>query len=90
MDLSVDTSLFLADFAETALFGGAEIRGIFDNGYAAALDVAGTLPTFTCASADAAALTPGASTLVIRSASWLVTGVEDDGTGMAVLRLQRN
>lgn len=84
----LDAFLNAADFAETALFGATPIVGIFDNAYGAAFDVAGSTPTFTCKSSDASGLNPGTSTLTIRSSSYLVVGVEADGTGLSVVRLQ--
>ena len=77
-----------AEFAEAATFGATTIVGIFDNIYADALGIAGNAPVFQCKSTDAASLTPGTSTLVIRSSSWLVIGVEADGTGISIVRLQ--
>lgn len=87
-EADLDTFFETADFAETALFGATPIAGIFDNVYSSALDVAGSAPTFTCKSSDASGLNPGTSTLTIRSSSWLVVGVEADGTGVSVVRLQ--
>lgn len=84
----LDTFLNAADFAETALLGATPILGIFDNAYAAGFDVAGSAPIFTCKSSDATAITPGTSTLTIRSSSYLVLGVEADGTGLSIVRLQ--
>lgn len=84
----IDTFLSTSDFAETALSGAVPIVGIFDNAYGSAYDVAGSTPTFTCKSSDATGLNPGTSTLTIRSSSYLVVGVEDDGTGLALVRLQ--
>jgi hypothetical protein len=84
----LDTFLNGADFAETAMAGATPIVGIFDNGHAASFDIAGSTPTFTCKSSDATSLNPGTSTLTIRSSSYLVVGVEDDGTGIALVRLQ--
>jgi hypothetical protein len=84
----LDTFLDTADFAEIALSGATPINGIFDNGYASAMGMAGSGPTFTCKSSDATSLNPGTSTLTIRSSSYLVVGVEADGTGMTLLRLE--
>ncbi|OQZ07387.1 MAG: hypothetical protein B6D36_00165 [Planctomycetes bacterium UTPLA1] len=84
----LDTFFETSDFAEVALNGSTPINGLFDNGYGASFDVAGSTPSFTCKSSDATGLNPGTSTLTIRSSSWLVVGVEADGTGVTVLRLQ--
>lgn len=88
LEEDIDVFLRSADFAETALFGATPIVGIFDNAYGDALGVAGSTPVFQCKSSDASGLNPGTSTLTIRSSSWLVVGVEDDGTGLTLLRLQ--
>ena len=77
-----------SDFAEVALNGATPINGIFDNGYGDALGVSGSTPSFTCKSSDATGLSPGTSTLTIRSSSYLVIGVEADGTGVTIVRLQ--
>lgn len=84
----LDTFFETSDFAETALNGATPIYGIFENGYGSSFDIAGNVPTFICKSSDATSLTPGSSTLTIRSSSWLVVGVEADGTGVTLLRLQ--
>lgn len=84
----LDTFFETSDFAETALFGSTPIVGIFDNAYGDAMGVAGSAPIFTCKSSDASGLNPGTSTLTIRSSSYLVIGVEADGTGLTTVRLQ--
>lgn len=84
----LDTFFETSDFAETALFGSTPIVGIFDNAYGDAMGVAGSSPIFTCKSSDANGLNPGTSTLTIRSSSYLVIGVEADGTGLSVVRLE--
>jgi len=89
-DADLDTFFETSDFAETALFGSTPIAGIFDNAFAAALDIAGSGPVFTCKSSDATGLNPGTSTLTIRSSSYLVIGVEADGTGVSLVRLQES
>jgi len=88
MDTTLDLDAFQADFAVTAMFGATPIRGHFDNGYASSFDVAGSGPTFLCKSSDASGFNPGTSTLVIGSSSYLVIGVEADGHGLTLLRLQ--
>ncbi len=84
----LDTFFETSDFAETALFGSTPIVGIFDNAYGDALGVVGSSPVFTCKSSDASGLNPGTSTLVIGSSSYLVIGVEADGHGLTLLRLE--
>lgn len=84
----LDTFFETSDFAETALFGATPISGIFDDAFASAMGIAGSGPTFTCKSSDTTGLNPGTSTLTIRSSSYLVVGVEADGTGVSIARLQ--
>lgn len=84
----LDAFLNTAEFAETATFGATPIVGIFDNAFADAMGIAGSAPVFQCKSTDAASLSPGTSTLTIRSSSYLVIGVEADGTGISLVRLQ--
>lgn len=87
-DADLATFFETSDFAETALAGATPILGIFDNAHASAYDIAGSGPIFTCKSSDASSLSPGTSTLTIRSSSYLVIGVEADGTGVSLVRLQ--
>ena len=84
----LDTFFETSDFAETATFGSTPIAGIFDDAFASAMGIAGSAPVFVCKSSDAISLNPGTSTLVIRSSSYLVVGVEADGTGVSTVRLE--
>jgi hypothetical protein len=87
-----DLSAFFStsDFAVAATYNGAAtVNGIFDRAYLEPLGngVEGSAPVFTCAAADIPASTQG-DTLVIASATYKVVGVEPDGTGIVVLRLE--
>lgn len=86
--MPADRAAMILDFGVTATAGSASLRGIFDNAYTGAFDVAGSSPAFMCRSEDAASLTAGASVLTISGADYLVIGIEPDGTGMSLLRLQ--
>lgn len=77
---------FFVDFSATATKSGVAIPGIFDAAYADAFAmVAGNSPVFHCATS--AGVTAG-NTLVINGASYTVTVVESDGTGMTLCRLE--
>lgn len=78
------------DFAVAATYNvSTTVNGIFDNGFSAAgadPGVEGSLPSFTCRSADVPSAAHG-DTLVISSVSYTVVGVHPDGTGVVVLAL---
>jgi len=83
-----DFAPFFAEFGEVAVFGAQQVRGVFDTASASTLDVYGTQPVFTAATASLAGVAVGAGA-VIRGVSYTVVGVEPDGTGITVLRLER-
>lgn len=85
-DLSVffDTD----EFAEAVNYNGREITGIFDNAYFEGQNMQGSQPVFSCATADVAAARHG-DMLVRAGATYKVVGVEPDGTGMSLLRLEK-
>ncbi len=76
----------------TALINAVEIRGIFDNETTDdGLGLAGfqsTAPQFTCATADVADVQEG-DQAVIRGATYRVSEIEPDGSGMTVLILKK-
>jgi hypothetical protein len=77
---------FFTDFGATVTKNGAAVAGIFDAAYAAAFDmVAGSGPVFRCATSSGVAR---GDTLVVNGASYTVTVVEPDGTGLSVCRLE--
>jgi hypothetical protein len=76
-----------ADFAVPATYGTATVNGYFDNAYAETLDVAGRVPQFVFATADAPALARG-ETLAIGGVTYKVANVELDGTGVTLARLE--
>ncbi len=79
-----------ADFGTAATLNGAAVNGIFDNDYYEALGntVEGSSPVFRLATSDASAVAHGQS-LVIASTTYKVRGVEPDGTGVTLLRLEK-
>lgn len=79
-----------ADFAVAATLNGAAVTGIFDNQYFEPLggDVQGAQPVFLLPSASASSAAHGQS-LVIGATTYRVRGVEPDGTGVTLLRLEK-
>ena len=76
------------DFAVTATLAGVSVTGIFDNGYAEPFgEVEGRQPTFLLPTASAPIVAHGQS-LVIGAATYKVRGVEPDGTGVTLLKLE--
>jgi len=81
-----------SDFAVTATFSGATINIIFDKEYLAqdvggAVEVSGSNPIAYCRSSDVSAAAQD-STIVIDSTTYTVIDVENDETGMTLLRLR--
>ena len=77
-----------ADFAVAAALNGVSVTGIFDNGYAEPFgEVEGRQPTFLLPTASAPSVAHGQS-LVIGAATYKVRGVEPDGTGVTLLKLE--
>ena len=85
--LSVDPAFF-TDFAIDITVNGLPARGIFDNGFASTFSgmVDGTSPVLHMLSAVPVAR---GDTAIISGASYTVTGVEPDGTGVTQLRLDK-
>lgn len=80
---------FFADFGVTAtLPSTAVVRGIFDASYQDVLGVSNDGPAFTVGTADVASLDHG-DTITIGASAYTVRAIEPDGTGMTVLRLER-
>lgn len=82
----------VADFADTATLDGADVAGIFDGAYIDPLDVESSGPVFTLATSSAAGVAHG-STLIVASGfgagTYKVRGVQPDGTGVTVLKLEQ-
>lgn len=76
-------------FAQACTFSnGVTADCIFDNGYAEALQGAGTTPTLTAATSTVATVVRG-NTVTVNSVSYAVANVEADGTGVTILVLER-
>ena len=84
-----DLAPFFLDFGITAVWEGASVRGIFDSDYFDPLGnvVEGNSPVFRCATADIVGVAHG-DTLVAGAVTYKVVGVEPDGTGTTLLRLE--
>jgi hypothetical protein len=83
-----DLTQFFPDFGVSATVGGVALTGIFDNAFLETLGItAGSSPSLLIVSSAAPSATHGTS-VVVGGASYTVTAVEPDGTGMALLRLQ--
>ena len=74
---------------ETAIIDGSTIAGIFDREYAEALDIAGYGPAFLARTSDVSGVSRG-DTATIGGQAYTVQGIEADGTGMTLLRLQES
>ena len=79
---------FFTDFAIDVTVNGMPARGIFDNGFASAFGgmVDGASPVLHLLSAVPVSR---GDTVIISAASYIVTGVEPDGTGVTQLRLDK-
>jgi hypothetical protein len=90
MAFTEDLGAFFTDFAETVTVAGTVGAAIFDDGFASALDgaVASSGPQLVVRLATFPAAAPGAAVFA-RGVNYAVAAVEPDGTGLAVLRLER-
>lgn len=77
---------FLADFSVGALKNGTvAVTGIFDKAYGEAFGlISGNDPVFRCTSGQLAR----GDTLLVSSTTYTVVGIEPDGTGWDVCRLE--
>lgn len=81
------------DFGVAATYNGSTtVNGIFDNGFSAIGNdpgIEGSLPTFTCRTADVPSAVQG-DTLTISAVAYTVVGVHPDGTGVVTLALSES
>ena len=79
---------FFSDFAIDLTVNGVAVRGIFDNAFGSAFGgmIDGSGPMVRLPSSVLAAR---GNPVVIASTQYVVTGVEPDGTGLTVLRLDQ-
>jgi hypothetical protein len=79
-------------FAESAVYNGATINGIFERAYVQddsfSAGVQGYGPAFICAASSVDAV-PDGKTIVILGVSYTVLRGEPDGTGVTTLILMR-
>lgn len=81
-----------AEFADSATLDGTSVNGIFDGEYTDPLDVESSGPVFTLPTASSSSAAHG-QTLVIATGhgagTYKVRGVQPDGTGVTVLKLEK-
>jgi len=78
---------FFADFGVDATLNSVPVRGIFDAAYGEAFGmISGTDPVFRLMSS---VVVSNGATLVIGAETYIVIGIEPDGTGLSLLRLQK-
>lgn len=90
MSFSEDLAPYFSDFGEAVVIGGVPGVGLFDEAFRVVLEdsVASSGPALTIRQADFAPALMGAP-VVVRQLNYSVVGVEPDGTGVALLRLER-
>ncbi len=91
MPFAEDLSVFLQtqDFATAATYqGSATVNGIFDNQYFEGMNFQGSAPVFMCRTADVASAAHG-QTLAVGADTYKIVGVEPDGTGITLMRLEK-
>lgn len=74
-----------------ATIGAAHVDGIFSTDYADYGNglVSGSAPVFTCATADVTSVVEGTA-ITISAVGYTVRGIEPDGTGVTLLRLEKS
>jgi len=80
---------FLVDFGEDVTIGGAPARVIFSDAYVEPLGVASTGPAALGFDADLPAYTVGTTTLVRGASTYRIINAQPDGTGVSLLRLEK-
>lgn len=91
MAFTEDLTVFFneGDFAVAATLNGVAVSGILDEEYLEPLGnvVEGKAPVFACRAAAVPSVAHG-QTLVVGARTFKVRGVEPDGTGVVLLRLE--
>jgi hypothetical protein len=77
-----------SEFADDVTYKDNPIAGIFDNSYFEGQGIQGSQPVFTCRTMDVPAARHG-DILVRAGTTYKVVGVEPDGTGVTLLRLEK-
>lgn len=88
MTFTEDIAAFFNDFAVDATLNGADVQVIFDAVYQDPFNVESCGPVATILTAAVPSVAHGQS-LVIGSTTYKVRGIEPDGTGITLLRLER-
>lgn len=70
-----------------ATVGGVGVGALFDNGFSSAFDIAGSGPRITLPAASAPSAALG-DAVTVSGVSYTITGIEPDGLGLVVLKLQ--
>ena len=70
-----------------ATVDGASVPALFDKLYAVGMDIAGNAPLLTAISSAVSSAALGTA-VVVGGVSYTVGGIEPDGLGLTVLRLQ--
>lgn len=85
-----DLSAFfsLGDFAEQVRIDGRIVAAIFDAAYVDPLGTVSSGSMLTCRDQDVAGLVRSAP-VVVRGLNYVVRGIEPDGTGLTMLKLER-
>jgi len=79
---------FFTDFGVDATLNAVAVRVIFDAAYVDPLGVESSGPVATLPTADAATAAHG-QTLIVSGTTYKIRGIEPDGTGITLLRLER-
>lgn len=91
MAFAEDLAVFFRteDFGVSGTLAGVPVNGILDEEYVEPLGdlVQGKAPVWQCRAADIPAVAHG-QTLVVGARTFKVRGVEPDGTGVVLLRLE--
>lgn len=87
-----DLTVFFAD-GDSASIGGVTVRGHFENEHdpvnaGGMVEFSIQSATFSCKSSDVTAVAEG-SLITINGASYAVTDIQPDGTGVTMLILER-
>lgn len=88
MPFAEDLDPYFADFGIIATVGGVACTAIFDNAYAQSLGfTAGTAPVLLVAASAVPTVAPG-DAVEVPAGRYTVAGIEPDGTGITLLRLE--
>lgn len=89
MAFTEDLAPLFTDFAAASCtIGGVSVSAIFSNGAQDALFAAGTSPMLTVKSADVSTTARGVA-VVVNSVNYTVAKIDNDGTGLARVLLEK-